>query len=261
MKKTFMRTVGVLSTAAMLAVGAMSITASAEGAVKLSMDQIFAEPGQEVSFAMNIDNLDASWTGLEFLVNYDARLEAALNKAGTAASMSYGDAVGEDMAGEISRGGAVSKELTADGQKGFAFALGTATPVSGNGQLCIFKFTVPADAQPGDEYPVNLTVKDGGFIDADKANIAFETVNGWIKIAEESTETSTESETTTTTTTTTTEGAVETTAPVETTSATTTTKKPDVKPPKTGVDGAALGVVGMLSAAAAAAVVLKKKKD
>ena len=39
MKKTFMRTVGVLSTAAMLAVGAMSISASAEGTTTLSMDQ------------------------------------------------------------------------------------------------------------------------------------------------------------------------------------------------------------------------------
>lgn len=258
MKKTFMRTVGVLSTAAMLAVGAMSITASADGAAKLSMDQIYAEPGQEVSFAMSVENLGTSWTGLEFLVNYDARLEATLNKAGTAAACSYGDAIG-DMAEEISRGGAVSKELTADGQKGFAFALGTATAISGDGQLCIFKFTVPADAQPGDEFPVNLTVNEGSFIDANKENIPFETVNGWIKIKEE--ETSTSEETTTTTTTTTTEGAAETSTPAVSTSAVTTTKTPDVKPPKTGVSGAALGVVGMLSAAAAAAVVLKKKKD
>ena len=258
MKKTFMRTVGVLSTAAMLAVGAMSITASADGAAKLSMDQIYAEPGQEVSFAMSVENLGTSWTGLEILVNYHARLEATLNKPGTAAACSYGDAIG-DMAEEISRGGAVSKELTADGQKGFAFALGTATAISGDGQLCIFKFTVPADAQPGDEFPVNLTVNEGSFIDANKENIPFETVNGWIKIKEE--ETTTSEETTTTTTTTTTEGAAETSAPVVTTSAVTTTKTPDVKPPKMGVDGAALGVVGMLSAAAAAAVVLKKKKD
>ena len=259
MKKTFMRTVGVLSTAAMLAVGAMSITASADGAAKLSMDQIYAEPGQEVSFAMSVENLGTSWTGLEFLVNYDARLEATLNKAGTAASISYGNAIDPDLAGEISRGGAVSKELTADGQKGFAFALGTATAISGDGQLCIFKFTVPADAQPGDEFPVNLTINEGSFIDANKEKIPFETVNGWIKIKEE--ETTTSEETTTTTTTTTTEGAAETSAPVVTTSAVTTTKTPDVKPPKMGVDGAALGVVGMLSAAAAAAVVLKKKKD
>lgn len=259
MKKTFMRTVGVLSTAAMLAVGAMSITASADGAAKLSMDQIYAEPGQEVSFAMSVENLGTSWTGLEFLVNYDARLEATLNKAGTAASISYGDAIDPDLAGEISRGGAVSKELTADGQKGFAFALGTATAISGDGQLFIFKFTVPADAKPGDEFPVNLTINEGSFIDANKENIPFETVNGWIKIKEEKTTTS--EETTTTTTTTTTEGAAETSAPAVTTSAVTTTKTPDVKPPKMGVDGAALGVVGMLSAAAAAAVVLKKKKD
>ncbi|MCI5815513.1 LPXTG cell wall anchor domain-containing protein [Ruminococcus sp.] len=258
MKKTFMRTVGVLSTAAMLAVGAMSISASAEGTTTLSMDQIYAEPGQEVSFAMSIDNLDTSWTGLEFLVNYDARLEATLNKAGTAAACSYGDAIG-DMAEELSRGGAVSKELTADGLKGFAFALGTATPISGNGQLCIFKFTVPGDAQPGDKFPVNLTVKDGGFIDANKENIAFETVNGWIAIKEESTTTSTEAASTTTTTTT--EAAVVTSeAPAETTGAATTTAKP-VEPPKTGVNGTALGIVGMLSAAAAAAVVLKKKND
>lgn len=259
MKKTFMRTVGVLSTAAMLAVGAMSITASADGAAKLSMDQIYAEPGQEVSFAMSVENLGTSWTGLEFLVNYDARLEATLNKAGTAASISYGNAIDPDLAGEISRGGAVSKELTADGQKGFAFALGTATAISGDGQLCIFKFTVPADAQPGDEFPVNLTINEGSFIDANKENIPFETVNGWIKIKEE--ETTTSEETTTTTTTTTTEGAAVTSAPAVTTSAVTTTKTPDVKPPKMGVDGAALGVVGMLSAAAATAVVLKKKKD
>lgn len=256
MKKTFMRTVGVLSTAAMLAVGAMSITASADGAAKLSMDQIYAEPGQEVSFAMSVENLGTSWTGLEFLVNYDARLEATLNKAGTAASISYGNAIDPDLAGEISRGGAVSKELTADGQKGFAFALGTATAISGDGQLCIFKFTVPTDAQPGDEFPVNLTINEGSFIDANKENIPFETVNGWIKIKEE-----TVTSETTTTTTTTTEGAAETSAPVVTTSAVTTTKTPDVKPPKMGVDGVALGVVGMLSAAAAAAVVLKKKKD
>ena len=125
--------------------------------------------------------------------------------------------------------------------------------------LTTLKFTVPADAQPGDEFPVNLTVNVGSFIDANKENIPFETVNGWIKIKEE--ETTTSEETTTTTTTTTTEGAAETSAPAVTTSAVTTTKTPDVKPPKMGVDGAALGVVGMLSAAAAAAVVLKKKKD
>ena len=251
MKKTFMRTVGVLSTAAMLAVGAMSITASADGAAKLSMDQKFAEPGETVEIALNLENFDASWTGLEFLVNYDPKLEVALDGAGDI-DYSYGDAIGA-MGKKISVGSAISKDLTADGLKGFAFAWGTATAISGNGQLGVFKFTVPADAQPGDEFPVNLTVNVGSFIDANKENIPFETVNGWIKIKEE--------ETTTTTTTTTTEGAAETSAPAVTTSAVTTTKTPDVKPPKMGVDGAALGVVGMLSAAAAAAVVLKKKKD
>ena len=251
MKKTFMRTVGVLSTAAMLAVGAMSITASADGAAKLSMDQKFAEPGETVEIALNLENFDASWTGLEFLVNYDPKLEVALDGAGDI-DYSYGDAIGA-MGKKISVGGAISKDLTADGLKGFAFAWGTATAISGNGQLGVFKFTVPADAQPGDEFPINITVNEGSFIDANKENIAFETANGWIKIKEE--------ETTTTTTTTTTEGAAETSAPVVTTSAVTTTKTPDVKPPKMGVDGAALGVVGMLSAAAAAAVVLKKKKD
>ena len=251
MKKTFMRTVGVLSTAAMLAVGAMSITASADGAAKLSMDQKFAEPGETVEIALNLENFDASWTGLEFLVNYDPKLEVALDGAGDI-DYSYGDAIGA-MGKKISVGSAISKDLTADGLKGFAFAWGTATAISGNGQLGVFKFTVPADAQPGDEFPVNLTVNVGSFIDANKENIPFETVNGWIKIKEE--------ETTTTTTTTTTEGAAETSAPAVTTSAGTTTKTPDVKPPKMGVDGAALGVVGMLSAAAAAAVVLKKKKD
>lgn len=255
MKKTFMRTVGVLSTAAMLAVGAMSITASADGAAKLSMDQKFAEPGETVEIALNLENFDASWTGLEFLVNYDPKLEVALDGAGDI-DYSYGDAIGA-MGKKISVGSAISKEPTADGQKGFAFAWGTATAISGNGQLGIFKFTVPADAQPGDEFPINITVNEGSFIDAEKANIAFETANGWIKIKEETVT----SETTTTTTTTTTEGAAETSAPVVTTSAVTTTKTPDVKPPKMGVDGAALGVVGMLSAAAAAAVVLKKKKD
>lgn len=254
MKKTFMRTVGVLSTAAMLAVGAMSITASADGAAKLSMDQKFAEPGETVEIALNLENFDASWTGLEFLVNYDPKLEVALDGAGDI-DYSYGDAIGA-MGKKISVGSAISKEPTADGQKGFAFAWGTATAISGNGQLGIFKFTVPADAQPGDEFPINITVNEGSFIDAEKANIAFETANGWIKIKEETVT----SETTTTTTTTTTEGAAETSAPVVTTSAVTTTKTPDVKPPKMGVDGAALGVVGMLSAAAAAAVVLKKKK-
>lgn len=257
MKKTFMRTVGVLSTAAMLAVGAMSITASADGAAKLSMDQKYAEPGETVEIALNLENFDASWTGLEFLVNYDPKLEVALDGAGDI-DYSYGDAIGA-MGKKISVGGAISKEPTADGLKGFAFAWGTATAISGNGQLGIFKFTVPADAQPGDEFPINITVNEGSFIDAEKANIAFETANGWIKIKEE--ETTTSEETTTTTTTTTTEGAAVTSAPAVSTSAVTTTKTPDVKPPKMGVDGAALGVVGMLSAAAAAAVVLKKKKD
>lgn len=255
MKKTFMRTVGVLSTAAMLAVGAMSITASADGAAKLSMDQKYAEPGETVEIALNLENFDASWTGLEFLVNYDPKLEVALDGAGDI-DYSYGDAIGA-MGKKISVGSAISKEPTADGQKGFAFAWGTATAISGNGQLGIFKFTVPADAQPGDEFPINITVNEGSFIDAEKANIAFEAANGWIKIKEETVT----SETTTTTTTTTTEGAAETSAPAVTTSAVTTTKTPDVKPPKTGVSGVALGVVGMLSAAAAAAVVLKKKKD
>ena len=133
MKKTFMRTVGVLSTAAMLAVGAMSITASADGAAKLSMDQKFAEPGETVEIALNLENFDASWTGLEFLVNYDPKLEVALDGAGDI-DYSYGDAIGA-MGKKISVGGAISKDLTADGLKGFAFAWGTATAISGNGQL------------------------------------------------------------------------------------------------------------------------------
>ena len=257
MKKTFMRTVGVLSTAAMLAVGAMSISASAEGTTTLSMDQIYAEPGQEVSFAMSIDNLDTSWTGLEFLVNYDPALTVVKDDAGDI-DYSYGSAIGS-MGKKISVGSAISQNPNAEGLEGFAFAWGTATAISGNGQMAIFQFTVPGDAQPGDKFPVNLTVKDGGFIDANKENIAFETVNGWIAIKEESTTTSTEAASTTTTTTT--EAAVVTSeAPAETTGAATTTAKP-VEPPKTGVNGTALGIVGMLSAAAAAAVVLKKKND
>ena len=257
MKKTFMRTVGVLSTAAMLAVGAMSISASAEGTTTLSMDQKYAEPGETVEIALNLENFDASWTGLEFLVNYDPALTVVKDDAGDI-DYSYGSAIGS-MGKKISVGSAISQNPNAEGLEGFAFAWGTATAISGNGQMAIFQFTVPGDAQPGDKFPVNLTVKDGGFIDANKENIAFETANGWIAIKEESTTTSTEAASTTTTTTT--EAAVVTSeAPAETTGAATTTAKP-VEPPKTGVNGTALGIVGMLSAAAAAAVVLKKKND
>ena len=98
----------------------MSITASADGAAKLSMDQKFAEPGETVEIALNLENFDASWTGLEFLVNYDPKLEVALDGAGDI-DYSYGDAIGA-MGKKISVGGAISKDLTADGLKGFAFA-------------------------------------------------------------------------------------------------------------------------------------------
>ena len=254
MKKTFMRTVGVLSTAAMLAVGAKSITASAEGTAKFSMEKKYAQPGETVEMSMSVENLDTAWTGLEFVVDFDPKLEIAVDDAGDV-EYSYGTAIGS-AGKKISVGSSVAKNLTDEGMKRIAYAWGTASAISGNGSVCTFKFTVPADAQPGDKFPVGVGVKT--LIDGNKDAIAFENEAGWIQIPAE---TSTETETTTTTTTTTTEGAAETSAPVVTTSAVTTTKTPDVKPPKMGVDGAALGVVGMLSAAAAAAVVLKKKKD
>lgn len=250
MRNSLKRTLAAVSVAAMAMTGvaASAMTASAEGAVELSLDQIYAEPGETVTFGMNIaNNATNGWAAGGFVCTYDERLEIGLDAAGELL-------MAEDMASlGLTFATAVDPEI-------YQFATTWAGSKMNNkeGVLFTVQFTVPEDAQPGDTFPITLTVDK--FNDDNATAVEYTAADGWIAIEAEETTTSTEETTTTTEeTTTTTEEETTTTTEAETTTTTTTSK---VTVPDTGSENttAALGLAGLLTAAAAA-VVLKKKNN
>ncbi|MBQ8904841.1 MAG: LPXTG cell wall anchor domain-containing protein [Ruminococcus sp.] len=245
MRNSLKRTLAAVSVAAMAMTGvaASAMTASAEGAVELTLDQIYAEPGQTVTFGMNVaNNATNGWAAGGFSFTYDERLTLGVDAAGELLMT-------EDLASlGMTFATAVDTEVCQ-----FATTWAASKPVTKEGVLFTVEFTVPEDAQPGDVFPITMVVDK--FNDDNATAVEYTAVDGWIAIEAEEEETTTTTEETTTTTT-----EETTTTAEETTTTTTTTTK--VEAPDTGAENttAALGLAGLLTAAAAA-VVLKKKNN
>ncbi len=244
MRNSLKRTLAAVSVAAMAMTGvaASAMTASAEGAIELTLDQIYAEPGEVVTFNMYVaNNADNGWAAGGFGFTYDERLELSLRPDGSLKFKMGAGGLG------LTYANAVDTEIH---QYSATFACSEL--IYEEGILFNVEFTVPEDAQPGDVFPITMVVDK--FNDDNATAVEYTAVDGWIAIeAEEETTTTTEETTTTTTEETTTTAE-------ETTTTTTTTTK--VEAPDTGAENttAALGLAGLLTAAAAA-VVLKKKNN
>ncbi len=227
-KSIFKKTVAaVCSAATLVTIGVTAMMANAQetldpaereglstSVTNIIADQVYAEPGEKVTYAINIQN-NQGYSGSGFTINYDERLTPDI-KEGT-----------EDT--PVTKKGPASDDLlpsTSLNLKLNIFACSTAGSTDldeDDGIYIRTNFTVPADAKPGDTFPMVLTVSK--FIDTHNDPIEFKAFDGWIKIkAADTTTTTTETTTTTTeTTTSTTETTTTTTETTTTTTETTTT--------------------------------------
>lgn len=246
MRNSLKRTLAAVSVAAMAFTGvaASAMTASAEGAVELSLDQVYAEPGETVVFAMNVaNNATNGWASAGFKFDYDERLTLGLD--------------GEELlfTEDIACLGLTYANAVDTSIHQYSATFAGSKVTKKEGILFTVEFTVPEDAEPGDVFPIELIVDK--FNDDNATPVEYTAESGWIAIAEESTTTEE------TTTTTTTEDTTTTTTTTTTTEKTTTTTTSVTAPPvNTGSENtaAALGLAGLLTAGAAA-IVLKKKNN
>lgn len=133
-----------------------------------------------------------------------------------------------------------------------------------SGAMLNLQFYVPEDAQPGDVYEITLLVDQ--ITTLDDQELESTSKSAFVRIAGETTTTTTETTTTTTETTTTTTETTTTETTTETTTTETTTETTTSEtttttaaPEPTGDAGVALAVAGLLTAAGTALVVRKKR--
>ncbi len=124
---------------------------------------------------------------------------------------------------------------------GFCTVVAYGSAAIADGAVATIDFTIPADAVAGTEYTVNVgTVNTFAIFGGDDIAASVPTTAGVITVEEEATEITTEETT------------------EETTAEATTTTAAPAEAPKTGNNGVAVAVAGLV-AAGAAAVVLKKR--
>ena len=253
------------------------------GVTNLVADEVYAEPGETVSFRVMVKN-NAGYGPSGFSLTYDSALQPVMEDNGVKPALKWGDG---------SYGLTKSYTLNAD-----KHLIGFSTVGTDNcekdGIIYTAQFVVPANAEEGAEYPLSLKVDK--FLDAKTDPVSHNDVNGWIRIKKPAA-TMTTASVSSGTTTTTSEGSkidtattttVTVTTPIETDvstvsntsktnrdpgtepttasragSVTATTKKPGssstTTATKTGDAGVGVAAAGLMLAGAAA-VICKKKE-
>ncbi|MBR6107233.1 MAG: hypothetical protein IKQ39_04410 [Oscillospiraceae bacterium] len=186
--------------------------------VNVVADQVYAKPGEKISYSINVTNNEGF--GISALaLYYDPRLVP--EQGGTENEPNFDE--GEII--EI-QGGGTLYEFASLNKAVSVISAGTIgeknAAVNKEGTYITFYFTVPSDAKPGDEFPMDLRVTDwetGLYVP-----LSFSDVDGWVKIQEESTTSSTTTESTTTESTTTESTTTESTTTESTTTESTTTE-------------------------------------
>ena len=256
-KSIFKKAAAVLCSATtLLAMGAANVmSASAEGIVTISADQIYAEAGATgVAFSIYMEN-NPGYAASGIGVHYDPALTCNLNPSNTESALFEQGPASSGLTGII----LVDTEQCIAGWAYMGFGTN-----GDDGIMFTLHFDIPADAEPGTVYPIEIVTD---MIADDKGNnFEFTDVAGWIAIPEETTTTTEETTTTTEETTTTTEETTTTTEETTTTTGETTTTTEETTtttttPPPTGDAGVGLAVAGLLMAAGTAAVVLRKKEQ
>lgn len=162
------------------------------GITNIIADEVYAEPGETVSYRVMIQN-NKGYGPSGIALNYDAALTPVLEANGVKPALKWGDG---------SYG--LTKSYSINQEK---HLLGIGTSGTDNcekdGVIYTAQFVVPADAKENTVYPMTLTIDK--FLDAATDPVANNPVNGWIRVrkpVEETTVSTTKATTTTTTLTT-----------------------------------------------------------
>ncbi len=236
-------TLVALSATAMLAGAQTTLTKDeraseiAANGPTLMADKVIAEPGEKVKYGMYIANNPGFSACGGYLV-YDSHLVPYVYENDDAMEGTpWKESMGIDVLPEFIAGTAETPTSGAYGRSNpltvvpscngtvnrFAFGtIGGAVNKAPEGQMFYMFFQVPEDAKPGTEYPIELTINQ--WLDADADAVEFTKVDGWIRVAGETTTSSTTTETTTSETTTSETTTSETTTSETTTSETTTSE-------------------------------------
>lgn len=266
----------ICGAATLFALGATAMSASADGAAELSIEKVtitMSQVNDWIPVKMYIaNNPGYAASGMSYV--YEVTGDFALTSRALTEDGVEDPNLADYTAGAASAGEPYINRNEEKGIVGYSSAAQKNNTQDDWIMEAYFKIKNPDAAQPGNVYPIKMTVKQ--FCDKGSNDLAYTTVDGYIMIEEEVTTTSetTTSETTTSTTeseTTASEttASSDTTASVATTTtsaaATTTTTAAatttsTAAPSQTGDAGVGV-VVATLIAAAGAAVVLRKKED
>ena len=162
------------------------------GITNIIADEVYAEPGETVSYRVMIQN-NKGYGPSGIALNYDAALTPVLEANGVKPALKWGDG-----SYGLTKSYSINKEK---------HLLGIGTTGTDNcekdGVIYTAQFVVPADAKENTVYPMTLTIDK--FLDAATDPVANNPVNGWIRVrkpVEETTVSTTKATTTTTTLTT-----------------------------------------------------------
>lgn len=265
---TFKKLAAVLCSATTLLAAGAAMSASAEGGIVIS--------GSDDTYTL------AELEATDRLVPVVISMENNPGYAGAGIGIYYGelqpllyDDGSVDFSGGVATQNAMlsveNKPSDVVSERMIGLACASSATLRKSGAMLNLQFYVPEDAQPGDVYEITLLVDQ--ITTLDDQELESTSKSAFVRIAGETTTTTTETTTTTTeTTTTTTETTTTTTetTTTETTTETTTTETTTetttsetttttAAPEPTGDAGVALAVAGLLTAAGTALVVRKKR--
>ena len=139
------------------------------GTTNIIADEVYAEPGETVSFRVMIKN-NKGYAPSGIALTYDAALTPVMDADGIKPALKWGDG-----SYGLTKSYSINKEK---------HLLGIGTTGTDNcekdGVIYTAQFVVPADAKENTVYPMTLTIDK--FLDAATDPVANNPVNGWIRI-------------------------------------------------------------------------------
>lgn len=139
------------------------------GIVNLIADEVYAEPGETVSYRLLIQN-NTGYAPSGIALIYDEALTPVMVENSAKPEMKWGDA---------SYGLTKANTLNADKHLIGYSSVGTEN-CTNDGTIYTVQFKVPSDAKEGTEYPLELNVEH--FLNAKADPVDYNTVKGWIRV-------------------------------------------------------------------------------
>ncbi len=139
------------------------------GVTNIIADEVYAEPGETVSFRVMLKN-NTGYAPSGISLTYDSALTPVLTEDGKKPDLTWGDA-----SYGLTKGGSINFDKHLIG-----YASSGTDNCERDGAIYTAKFVVPEDAREGTVYPLTLNVDK--FLDAKTDPVAYNAVNGWIRI-------------------------------------------------------------------------------